>query len=266
MLTTRFQKAFRFAARLHKDQLRKTSPVPYVSHLIAVAALVIEDGGTEDEAIAALLHDAIEDQPRGGRTARRIGTRFGPDVLRMVQACTEQVAPGQMRDASTWRARKDAYLAHIPHMDRDSRRVALADKVHNARSLLLEHDRSGDAVFERFKASRDETMWWYRALVEAFLAVEPGPLLYALDRAVTALEQRVGAGQPEARRAIEEAEKKQILEEAARQRAISEAALAAAALPAPPARRLPEPDRDATRAFGVHPRNPKKLPGRRLPG
>lgn len=264
MLTIRFQKAFRFASKLHRDQLRKSAPVPYLAHLMSAAALVLEDGGTEDEAIAALLHDALEDHPRGGRTERRIETRFGPDVLRIVKACTEPLTPGQARDAGTWRARKEAYLAHIPEMNPSERRVSLADKVHNARTLLMDHDRMGDAVFERFDVGRSEALWFYRALVDAYLPLQPGALLFALDRAVTILEERAGSAKHNIERAAEEAEKKKRLEEAGRQRAISEAA---AALPVPPAKRLPEP-RDPGRSLGVHTRKqePKKLPGRRLPG
>jgi (p)ppGpp synthase/HD superfamily hydrolase len=182
-LTDRFGDALRFAHQLHLRQVRKGANVPYVSHLLGVASLVLEDGGSEDEAIAGLLHDAVEDQ--GGRpTLEAIRGRFGERVARIVEGCT---------DADTipkppWRERKERYIAHIRHAPVDVRRVSSADKVHNARAILSDYRIQGDALWPIFKGGKEGTLWYYRSLVEAFRAAGSGRLVDELDRVVTELE------------------------------------------------------------------------------
>ena len=178
VLSPVFTEALEYAAELHVDQQRKgPGRIPYIGHLLGVASLVLEHGGSETQAIAALLHDAIEDRPRDGRTEREIADRFGPDVLRIVQACTDSVDPDDPRDASTWHARKQQYVTHIKHMDDDAALVSLADKLHNARKIVLDLREEGESVWNRFKATKDQTLWYYRALAAAFRSRLPGHVL-----------------------------------------------------------------------------------------
>ena len=175
-LSERFEQAFRFAFEIHRAQLRKGSQVPYIAHLMAVASLVLEDGGSEDEAIAALLHDAPEDQ--GGRPVlEQIRRRFGENVAQIVDGCTDTYETPK----PAWRERKERYLAHLSHAAADVRRVSLADKLHNARSLLADLRRGGDGVWERFNGGKEGTLWYYRALVETLGKPGPTPMWVALD-------------------------------------------------------------------------------------
>lgn len=181
-----------FAARLHGEQRRKGSNVPYISHLLAVAAMVIEHGADEDEAIAALLHDAIEDQ--GGPEARdAIRRRFGARVVSIVDGCSDT----DRWPKPPWRERKEAYLARIGGDSPSIRLVSIADKLHNVRCTLRDYRAHGDAVWERFRGGRDGTLWYFRALVVAFRQTAAAgdarerPLLEDLDRAVTRLESLV---------------------------------------------------------------------------
>jgi GTP pyrophosphokinase len=183
-LSARFEEALAFAARLHKSQVRKGSDVPYVAHLLGVASLVLEHGANEDEAIAALLHDAIEDQ--GGAEAREeIRRRFGDVVTAIVDGCTDaDVAP-----KPPWRGRKEAYIARIAGESPSVRLVSTADKVHNARSMLADYRAVGESLWARFKGGRGGTLWYYRALVDAFRQAGSSPLVDELDRVVSELEQ-----------------------------------------------------------------------------
>jgi GTP pyrophosphokinase len=191
VLGERYVDALSFAARLHRDQRRKGSGVPYLSHLLSVSALVLEDGGDEDEAIAALLHDAVEDQG-GPPTLASIRARFGDRVARIVADCTDtDVVP-----KPPWRERKERYLAHLRHAAADSRRVSAADKLHNARSILADHRAMGDAVFDRFTAGKADTLWYYRSLVAAFRETGGGGLADELALVVSELERRAGASAP----------------------------------------------------------------------
>jgi (p)ppGpp synthase/HD superfamily hydrolase len=176
MLTERFDAALSFAAQLHRTQLRKGTEIPYLGHLLAVAALVIEDGGSEDEAIAALLHDSLEDQGcyyPGGRKALRdsIRSQFGSAVADVVQACTDDegfakdsaVTPADEREC--WLARKKKYGEEIAHKSAQALRVTAADKVHNAESILDAHATNGPAVWSRFRTkSRQDQTDVYREL------------------------------------------------------------------------------------------------------
>jgi (p)ppGpp synthase/HD superfamily hydrolase len=188
-LSARFEEALPFAARIHRDQVRKGSKTPYVSHLLGVAAIVLEHGGNEDEAIAALLHDAVEDQG-GAPTLIAIRERFGDAVAAIVEGCTDtDVVP-----KPPWRPRKEAYVAHVASASPSVRLVSAADKLHNARSILADYRRHADAVWDRFSGGKEGTLWYYRALVEAFRSHGVTPLLEELDRVVREIERLASSG------------------------------------------------------------------------
>ncbi|WP_119313948.1 HD domain-containing protein, partial [Calidithermus terrae] len=149
MLSERFKDALGLAFELHMGQRRKGTDVPYLAHLLAVSAIVLEHGGGEDEAIAALLHDAAEDQ--GGReTLERIRRRFGERVAAVVEGCTD----AWEEPKPPWRGRKEAYLAHLPGADAATRLVSCADKLHNARAVLADYRRLGEGLWARFQGGR----------------------------------------------------------------------------------------------------------------
>jgi len=196
VLTERFEQAMVFAARLHAKQKRKTSGAPYVAHLLGVAALVLEDGGNEDQAIAALLHDSLEDQsynyPGGAPAlARDIGERFGPEVLRLVEALTERRGAGEQGvegKRERWRAHKRAYIEQIRDADPAVRRISCADSLYNVRTLASDYRRLGDEVWTRFLTRNGEDqVWAYGQVAKAMIAADAGPLAYELDRAVDEL-------------------------------------------------------------------------------
>lgn len=161
--TDRYVAAVAWAAELHRSQGRKGRAIPYLSHLLAVSGLVLEHGGTEDQAIAGLLHDAIED---AGVTVEDISARFGPAVAGIVWACTDSDEVPK----PPWRARKEAYMARLPAIDADALLVSLADKVHNVRTLAEDLEREGEATFDRFAGGADGSRWYYRRLAEEFEA------------------------------------------------------------------------------------------------
>jgi (p)ppGpp synthase/HD superfamily hydrolase len=161
----RFDQALVYAHQLHARQTRKGTAIPYIGHLLAVTSLVIENGGTEDEVIAALLHDAIEDA--GGDSIRHvIRERFGENVLEIVEGLTDT----DQTPKPPWRARKEAYIAHLGEASSSVLLVSLADKIHNASSILRDVRNEGDSVWSRFTGGREGSLWYYRALVEAFRA------------------------------------------------------------------------------------------------
>jgi (p)ppGpp synthase/HD superfamily hydrolase len=181
MLTDRFDEAFRYAHRLHQRQTRKGTSIPYISHLMTVSALVVEHGGNEDQAIAALLHDAAEDQ--GGReTLDEIRAAFGQAVASIVADCTD----AWTEPKPPWRARKDAYLAALPHKPQTSLLVSLADKTHNAEAILFDYRVLGSSLWDRFNGGADGTRWYYGALADIFTTTMPGSLADRLSRAVGA--------------------------------------------------------------------------------
>ena len=185
----RFDEALVYASRLHAGQLRKGSAIPYVAHLLAVTAIVLEHGGGEDEAIAALLHDAVEDWG-GAATRAEILRRFGPTVVAIVDGCTD----AETVPKPPWRQRKEAYVARVGGASPAVRLVSAADKLHNARSILADYRRLGDALWDRFNGGRDGTLWYYRALVNAFRAAGSTPLIEELERTVDEVERLAGAG------------------------------------------------------------------------
>jgi GTP pyrophosphokinase len=163
MNSPRFREAMLYAAQLHAAQKRKGSGAPYIAHLLAVAAIVLEHGGNEDEAIAALLHDAIEDQG-GDATRQEIRRRFGDTVTTIVDGCTDT----DQMPKPPWRARKEAYLAHLPTASASIRLISAADKLHNARTIVSDYRQLGEQLWQRFQGGRDGTLWYYRELVRAY--------------------------------------------------------------------------------------------------
>jgi (p)ppGpp synthase/HD superfamily hydrolase len=184
-LSERFERALTFAVRVHADHKRKGTDIPYAAHLLAVASLVLEHGGNETEAIAALLHDAVED-----RKAKldEIRARFGEGVAHIVAGCSDtDVFP-----KPDWKERKVAYITHLAGADASTRLVSAADKLHNARAILSDYRQVGDRLWRRFNASKDETLWYYRALVDALRQAGASPLVDELDRTVTEIERLAG--------------------------------------------------------------------------
>ena len=179
MLTERFDDAFCYAHRLHRAQIRKGTPIPYISHLMIVAALVVEHGGNEDQAIAGLLHDAVEDQG-GAETLAEIKTMFGDDVAAIVADCTDAWTEAK----PPWKQRKEAYIAALPGKPAQSLLVSLADKTHNSEAILFDYRVLGDALWDRFSGGADGTRWYYGALAESFSDAMPGRLSDRLSRAV----------------------------------------------------------------------------------
>lgn len=189
VLGPRFEEALVYAARLHDDHVRKGSGRPYVGHLLAVAAIVIDAGGDEDEAIAALLHDAVED--RGGAPVlAAIRDRFGDRVAAIVEGCSDT----DQMPKPPWRERKEAYLAHVPEATSSVLLVSSADKLHNARAILRDYRVQGDALWGRFRGGKDGTLWYYRALVEAYRRAGGTPVTDELAEVVAAIEAAVGQG------------------------------------------------------------------------
>ena len=181
-LGPRFREAFLFAAEKHAAQTRKKTSVPYISHLMAVTALVLEAGGDEDQAIAALLHDVVEDCG-GHPVLEEVRARFGDRVAKIVDGCTDAyVIP-----KPAWKQRKLEYLGHLRHADEDTRLVSAADKVHNVRTIVSDYRVEGERVFERFAGRRDGTLWYYRALSDIFQE-RPNRLAAELALAVEELE------------------------------------------------------------------------------
>lgn len=174
--SSRFEEALVYATRLHIRQMRKGRDVPYVAHLLAVTALVLENGGDEDQAIAALLHDAVEDQG-GMKTLREIENRFGERVAFIVAGCTDSYEIPK----PPWRVRKEAYLVHLSTAPVEVLLVSLADKLHNARSILKDLLVEGEATWDLFNGGKDGTLWYYRSLVDIFQVSFSSPMVEELS-------------------------------------------------------------------------------------
>jgi (p)ppGpp synthase/HD superfamily hydrolase len=180
----RFLRALRTAAELHAGQARKSTDIPYLSHLMGTCAIALDHGATEDEAIAALLHDVLEDVD-GPRAKERVA-EFGPEVLRIVKACSDT----EIRPKPAWEVRKRAYVAKLPSEDASILLVSAADKLHNARAILSDLRANGPSVWSRFNAGMHGQLWYYRALVTAYRRAKSHPqaLVDELDQVVTAIE------------------------------------------------------------------------------
>jgi (p)ppGpp synthase/HD superfamily hydrolase len=163
LLTDRFQAALNMSFELHQNQIRKGAQVPYYSHLMSVSALVLENGGTENQAIAALLHDAVEDQG-GLPVLERIREEFGEEVANIVDGCTDAYT----HPKPDWKERKSNYLARLKTAPDSVLLVSLSDKVHNSRSILRDLQKEGDKIWDWFKGKKNGTLWYYQSLANIF--------------------------------------------------------------------------------------------------
>jgi len=184
-LSRQFEKALVYATRAHGDQTRKKTGIPYIAHILGVTAIAMEYGANETEAIAALLHDAVEDCG-GERRLRDIERKFGKGVAKIVDGCTDTYE----KPKPPWLERKKNYIAHLKDSDSSNRLVSASDKLHNTRAILAELRRHGLEVFGRFSGKKDGTLWYYRTLVTAFREHrDHGDLVDELDRVVTQIEK-----------------------------------------------------------------------------
>jgi (p)ppGpp synthase/HD superfamily hydrolase len=183
----KFEEALLYATRLHQDQKRKGTGTPYVTHLLAVAAIVGENGGSEDEVVAALLHDAPEDQG-GEERLEDIRARFGEEVAEIVDGCVDTYEEPK----PAWRPRKKAYIERMPSESASVQLVSAADKLHNARSILADVRVVGEELWSRFTGGKEGTLWYYRALAEAYTADEASPVVEELNRVVREIETLAG--------------------------------------------------------------------------
>src|SRR6266480_1236185 len=182
-LSPQFEKALIYATRIHGGQLRKKTRIPYIGHLLGVTAIALEYGANETEAIAALLHDAVEDCG-GAKRLRDIERKFGKKVARIVEGCTDT----DQIPKPPWRERKEAYIAHLKKASASTHLVSAADKLHNARAILHNLRHEGDKLWSRFNGGKEGTLWYYRSLVSAFLEHGRTELVEELDRVVTEIE------------------------------------------------------------------------------
>ncbi|MGB8471138.1 MAG: HD domain-containing protein [Candidatus Sulfotelmatobacter sp.] len=182
-LGPRFLRAFNFAAEKHAGQTRKASRTPYIAHLMGVASLVLEFGGDEDMAIAALLHDVVEDCG-GAPMLKEIRRKFGSRVAKIVDGCTDSDTDPK----PPWRERKETYIRHLKSADAETRLVSAADKLNNVRSILSDYREVEESIWDRFSGGREGTLWYYRALLEEFLRGQPSRLARELELAVRELE------------------------------------------------------------------------------
>jgi len=186
-LGSRLQRAFRYAAGKHAGQTRKQTAVPYLSHLMAVTSLVLEAGGDEEMAIAALLHDVVEDcggMPR----LREIRRMFGPRVARIVEGCTDSFVNPKLE----WIVRKGEYLKKLKHHDHETRLVSACDKLHNVRTVIADYRQDGERIWRRFNGGREGTLWYYRALNDEFQRKKGNRITRDLALAVAELERVTG--------------------------------------------------------------------------
>jgi (p)ppGpp synthase/HD superfamily hydrolase len=187
-LTWRFDTALQFASGLHHQQPRKGVSIPYIGHLMSVCALVLETGGDEDQAIAALLHDAAEDQG-GLPTLDTIRHMFGDRVANTVESCSDSAAIDPTKKLP-WRERKEKYLAHLRKANGDALLVSSADKLHNARAILSDYRVVGERLWTRFNAAKADQLWYYGALVETLShTAAPKMIVDELSRVVEELKR-----------------------------------------------------------------------------
>ena len=182
-LSPQFEKALIYATRIHGGQLRKKTRIPYIGHLLGVTAIALEYGANETEAIAAMLHDAVEDCG-GVKRLRDIERKFGKKVATIVEGCTDT----DQIPKPPWRERKEAYIAHLKEASASTRLVSAADKLHNARAILHNLRHEGDKLWSRFNGGKEGALWYYRSLVSAFLEHGRTELIEELDRIVTEIE------------------------------------------------------------------------------
>jgi (p)ppGpp synthase/HD superfamily hydrolase len=192
-LTHRFDEGMLYAHHWHARQTRKGTGIPYISHLLAVAAIALEHGADEDEAIAALLHDSLEDGPRNtgepqALIAGQIRERFGERVLKIIEGCTE-ADTSQGEGKESWRQRKERYIQHLETADESVLLVSNADKLHNAQSILRDWEQIGDLVWERFAGQKQGSLWYYGTLAQLFERRRPSALSQELQRVVAKIQE-----------------------------------------------------------------------------
>ena len=195
-------RAFLFAAEQHSGQTRKASTIPYIAHLLGVASLVLEAGGDEDLAIAALLHDVVEDCG-GAPMLKQVRRRFGKRVAHVVDGCTD----ADTEPKAPWRERKEKYLRHLKTADADTLLVSAADKLNNIRSILSDYRAIGESVWSRFNAGREGTLWYYRTLRDQFLMHERNRITLDFELAMSELDsllqRKMISGGPASQSAVE---------------------------------------------------------------
>lgn len=172
LLTPRFDDALAIARECHQSQLRKGTEVPYISHPMAVASLVLEHGGNQDEAIAGLLHDVLEDG--GAEWASEIEARFGGNVLSIVKQCSDAV-PNAGEEKAPWKERKLAYVASLANKTPSALLVTGCDKLHNLSAIVRDYREHGEALWDRFNADRDEICWYYSEMTQQLSALDVPP-------------------------------------------------------------------------------------------
>ena len=182
-LSPQFEKALTYATRIHGGQLRKKTRIPYIAHILGVSAISMEYGANETEAIAALLHDAVEDCG-GAKRLRDIERKFGKKVARIVDGCTDT----DRTPKPPWLERKKAYIAHVRHAPMPTKLVSASDKLHNVRAILMDYRKEGERLWSRFNAGKHGALWYYRSLVNAFTGKRIEPLVQELNRTLTQLE------------------------------------------------------------------------------
>jgi GTP pyrophosphokinase len=187
-LGPRFLRAFAFAAKKHAGQTRKASTIPYIAHLIGVASTVLEFGGDEDLAIAALLHDVVEDCG-GAQMLKEVKRRFGNRVAKVVDGCTDS----DTTPKPPWRERKENYIRHLKDADADTRLVSAADKLNNVCSIIADYREVEEIIWSRFNGGREGTLWYYRALLDEFQK-KPNRLIREFALAVRELEHMTQEG------------------------------------------------------------------------
>lgn len=189
--TDRFESALVFAYQVHRDQTRKGSGIPYVAHILGVAAIALEYGADEDQAIGALLHDAAEDGG-GEATLAEIRARFGDAVADIVLGCSDSLVEDP-EDKLPWLERKENYLAHLEHASASVLLVSAADKLHNVRAILRDYDAHGEEIWDRFQGRRDGTLWYYETVAHTLARRYNSPLTRDLQRAVDELLRMTAA-------------------------------------------------------------------------
>lgn len=189
-LSKQFEKALVYATRIHGGQLRKKTKIPYIAHILGVTVIAMEYGATETEAIAALLHDAVEDCG-GEKRLRDVEKKFGKTVAKIVDGCTDTYE----KPKPPWLERKKKYVAHVRHAPGSTKLVSASDKLHNIRACLMTFRQEGERLWSRFSGGKQGTLWYYRALVTAFGKNKRiNPRIQEIDRTLTALESLANKG------------------------------------------------------------------------
>lgn len=185
MLTERIAQALALAVEAHDGQKRKGTTIPYIAHPMGVASIALEHGADEDQAMAALLHDAVEDG--GAQYSQRIRNQFGDRVADIVDGCTDGV-PDESGRKAPWKERKESYISHLRKASDDVLLVSGSDKLHNARAIVEDLLRIGPKVFDRFTATKEQTIWYYETLASVFVS-RGAPISKALTDTVNRMKE-----------------------------------------------------------------------------